>query len=114
MPSCTAPKDIPCRARLTSKHYLLAVALCLLLGAGLRIVGLERGASDLGPGGAPAFHTFHPDEATLVRAALAPIDPFDPPFTAYGLLPVYVLRAALWTQGLDLSLIHISEPTRPY
>ena len=101
MPSCTAPKDIPCRARLTSKRYLLAVALCLLLGTGLRIVGLERGASDLGPGGAPAFHTFHPDEATLVRAALAPIDPFDPPFTAYGLLPVYVLRAALWTQGLD-------------
>lgn len=81
--------------------YGVGVALCLLLGVGLRFVGLERGTSDLGPSGGSEYHSFHPDEATLVRAAIAPVDPFDPPFTAYGLLPVYVLRAALWARGLD-------------
>ena len=81
--------------------YWAGVVLCLLLGVGLRFAGLERGTSDLGPSGGSEYYSFHPDEATLVRAAVAPVDPFDPPFTAYGLLPVYVLRVALWAQGLD-------------
>jgi tetratricopeptide (TPR) repeat protein len=82
--------------------------LCLLLGVGLRCAGLMRGSIDQPPIGQPEFYSFHPDEATLVRAAVKPIDPFDPPFTAYGLLPVYALRGALWIQGLaaaDLDLV---------
>jgi tetratricopeptide (TPR) repeat protein len=71
----------------------------LLTGFWLRFSGLTRGESDLGE--SFEYYQFHPDEATLVRAAIAPLDPLDPPFTAYGLLPVYVLSAALWVQGLD-------------
>ena len=89
--------------------YWGGLVLCLLLGIGLRFVGLTRGASVFSASGAALeFYQFHPDEKMVVRAALAPIDPFDPPFTVYGLLPVYVLRAALWTQGLaaaDLGVI---------
>lgn len=81
--------------------YIAVVALCMVMGVALRLVGLQRGGSDLAAGRAEAFHVFHPDEGTLVRAALSPITPLEPPFTAYGLLPVYVLRAALWMQGAD-------------
>ncbi len=88
--------------------YWAGLVLCLLLGIGLRFVGLTRGASVFSASGAALeFYQFHPDEKMVVRAALAPIDPFDPPFTVFGLLPVYVLRAARWTQGLaaDLGVI---------
>ena len=83
------------------------LALCLLLGAWLRLAGLDRGASDFAVPGQFEYYQFHPDEATLVRAALAPIDPFGPPFTAFGLLPVYVLRALLWAQDLSASDLNI-------
>jgi Tfp pilus assembly protein PilF len=53
------------------------------------LVGLDRGTA----GG--AFHAFHPDEETLLRAALALTDPLDPPLTAYGALPLYLLKLAL-------------------
>jgi len=82
--------------------------LCLLLGVWLRFAGLTRGASDFAVPGQFEYYQFHPDEASLVRAAIAPIAPFDPPFTAYGLLPVYVLRAVLWAQDLaaaDLGIV---------
>ena len=81
--------------RFSAWHVRVGFALCLCLGLWLRFAGLTRGAV-----GEHEFYSFHPDEATLVRAALASVDPFDPPFTAYGLLPVYVLRAVLWAQDL--------------
>lgn len=65
----------------------------LLLGFGLRFAGLTRGESSIE--GGRAFHPFHPDETTLVRAALGPIDPFAPGLTSYGTLPVYLLRGVL-------------------
>ena len=76
--------------------YWAGLALCLWLGVWLRLAGLDRGASDFAVPGQFEYYQFHPDEATLVRAVLAPIDPFGPPFTAYGLLPGYVLRALVW------------------
>lgn len=86
-----------------SLTYGTGAALCLLLGAGLRFAGLTRGTSDFvlpearQQGVEQAFYTFHPDEETLIRAALA-LDwqsLFDPPFTSYGLLPLYLARPAL-------------------
>ena len=68
--------------------YWVGLGLCLLLGVWLRFAGLTRGASDFAVPGQFEYYQFHPDEASLVRAAIAPIAPFDPPFTAYGLLPV--------------------------
>jgi len=68
-------------------------------------VGLSRGLSDYVPPGreAAAFYHFHPDEETLVRAALALENPLKPPLTAYGALPVYLLKAVLLGhEGADL------------
>ena len=47
--------------------------------------------------GTGAFYAFHPDEETLIHAALTLNwdSPFDPPLTAYGLLSVYLARAVL-------------------
>ena len=69
------------------------LVLFLLLGFCLRFAGLTRGESSVE--GGRAFHHFHPDETTLVRAALGPIDPFAPGLTSYGTLPVYLLRGVL-------------------
>jgi hypothetical protein len=61
--------------------------------------GSSRGASDFVPTetGTTAFYAFHPDEETLIRAALDLNlrSPLDPPLTAYGLLPMYMARAVL-------------------
>ena len=62
------------------------MALCLLLGAWLRLVRLERGISDFPPSDQFEYYQFHPDKETVERAALASVDPFDPPLIAYGLL----------------------------
>jgi len=92
-------KDIPRLARLTSDvpraWYWAVLALCLLIGVALRFVGLTRGDGDFASPGNTQYYQFHPDEESLVRAAIAPIDPLDPPYTNYGLLPVYVLRTAV-------------------
>ena len=61
-------------------------------------VGLNRGDSDFVPTGrneSAAFYNFHPDEETLIRAALRFTDPLAPPLTAYGALPLYLLKLAL-------------------
>lgn len=79
----------------------LVFALCLVVGSALRLTGFTRGVSDFvlpeheRPGMAFQFYHFHPDEKTLVDAALRPVDLLDPPLTAYGVLPVYALRGAL-------------------
>ena len=74
-----------------------------MLGTGLRFVGLTRGISDFDPSGQSnqqTFYHFHPDEETLIRAALALESSFAPPLTAYGLLPLYMLRGALAFTGI--------------
>lgn len=79
----------------------------VLLMASMRFVGLTRGASDFvlpeaqQQAAASAFYTFHPDEDTLIRAALDLHwrSPFDPPLTAYGLLPMYMARVVLVGAG---------------
>lgn len=79
------------------------VVLGLLLGVWMRVTGLTRGESDFvlpeaqREGVEVAFYTFHPDEETLIRAALD-LDwrsPVDPPLTAYGLMPLYLARLVL-------------------
>lgn len=85
----------------TRNLWALLLFSLLLAGAGLRFVGLTRGSADLVLAGQPdgnttAFYHFHPDEETVVQAALNPdVDLLNPPFTVYGLLPVYTLRGAL-------------------
>ena len=88
-------------------RHTLIVAVVLLGGLGLRLTGLTRGESDFAlpeMGGVnQAFYHFNPDEETLIRAALEPLDPLDPPLTVYGMLPITVLRGALvsasWLAG---------------
>ncbi len=87
------------RARIPVSRLCLVV--CLVLGCALRFAGLTRGDSSFvlpGPDQSAegmAFYHFHPDETTLVGAALGPIDPFAPELTSYGTLPVYLLRGVL-------------------
>jgi tetratricopeptide (TPR) repeat protein len=84
-----------------SKPPLLTwlAALCLLLGAGLRLAGLMRDHSDFvlpeAAGVERVFYEFHPDEETLVRAGLELDDPLSPPLTAYGTAPMYLVRGVL-------------------
>lgn len=73
---------------------ILLAGACLLRGA-----GWDRGDAVLEPGGTPAFYHFHPDETTLVRAALTLSNPLEPPLTAYGMLPMYVARVVLEASG---------------
>lgn len=80
---------LPLEERLKSALVPLMCA-ALVLGCVLRFVGLTRG--DLGD---DEFHHFHPDQQTLINAALRLQSPTDPPLTAYGLLPIYLAAGAL-------------------
>jgi tetratricopeptide (TPR) repeat protein len=100
--------------------------LLLLLAAGLalhtRFSGLTRGQSTyLSPEQQAAghpwhFYHFHPDEETLIRAALELKTPLDPPLTAYGMLPLYLLRAALESASLftPVDLRTIDDPASAF
>ena len=86
-----------------AKPHVVTLVACLLLGGGLRLIGLTRGISDFDPSGRSGqthFYHFHPDEETLIRAALALASPLEPPLTAYGLVPLYALRGTLALVGL--------------
>ena len=95
-----------------TNRLTFCVSICLLLGCCLRFVGLTRGSSDFvlpsqaRMGQETAFYHFHPDEAALIQAALALDDPLEPPLTAYGMVPIYLLRA--WFELT--SLIPGTEP----
>lgn len=73
----------------------------LLAGLALRVVGWDRGASDFvlpehsAAGEEQAFYAFHPDEISLLDAALRDIDLLNPPYTSYGALPPYMLGGLL-------------------
>ncbi len=86
-------------------RYALLVFV-LALGCYTRFVGLSRGHTEPPVGSTEnvavggTFHHFHPDEATLLRAASELKSPFDPPITAYGLVPIYLARGVLEGIGL--------------
>lgn len=75
--------------------------ILLLSGLALRAVGWDRGASDFvlpehkAEDQAQAFYAFHPDEISLLNAALRDIDLLNPPYTSYGTLPPYLLGTTL-------------------
>jgi tetratricopeptide (TPR) repeat protein/uncharacterized membrane protein YfbV (UPF0208 family) len=81
--------------------YRAALALVLLLGLGVRLVGWDRGEESTRSDGEGVFYSFHPDEETLLRAALELHNPLDPPLTAYGLVPLYLAKAVLALVGAD-------------
>ena len=88
----------------------LCLTACLVAGFSLRFAGLTRGDSAFVVSGkSPSedsreFYHFHPDETTLIKAALGPIDPFAPGLTSYGTLPVYLLRGVLESNRIVLGL----------
>lgn len=85
------------------RRDLVVFIVILVFGASLRLVGLTRGASDFAPSGqnrSEAFYTFHPDEETLLRAALDLHSLTAPPLTAYGTFPMLVARATFEVVGL--------------
>ncbi|MBI2502139.1 MAG: glycosyltransferase family 39 protein [Candidatus Latescibacteria bacterium] len=96
-------------------HAWLA-ALCLLLGAGLRLAGLMRDLSDFvlpvpeAAGMARVFYQFHPDEETLVRAGLKLDDPLSPPLTAYGTAPMYLVRGLLELVSIGRGPLDLDAP----
>ncbi len=98
------------------KDLILFIAI-LILGAVLRLVGLTRGISDVVPQSATsAFYTFHPDEETLLGAALQFDSLLQPPLTAYGVFPMLVARATLGLSSFfyegELTLEHAAaRPT---
>ena len=79
----------------------LCLIAILVAGFSLRFVGMNRGDSPFPVSGknqsegSRAFYHFHPDETTLIKSALGPIDPLAPELTSYGTLPVYLLRGVL-------------------
>ena len=76
----------------------IPLAVCLVFSCALRLTGLTRGLESIVPNAPPAaadakFYGFHPDEDTVIRAALSLASPFDPPTTNYGLLPlIHIFR----------------------
>ena len=104
-----------------SAYYRHAVlGLTLLLTLYTRFAGLSRGEVDFvspehgAKGHSASFLTFHPDEETLTRAALELADPLDPPLTAYGMLPLYLWRAALVLAGLFSEAdVHVFDAAKP-
>ena len=66
---------------------LILLAVVLVFGASLRLVGLTRGYSDFARSeqlSGETFYTFHPDEVSLLRAALDLNSLVAPPLTAYA------------------------------
>lgn len=97
------------------RHTLCFLAI-LLLGAALYVPGLTRGDSDFvlaeraQQGIERDFYHFHPDERTLVRGALDLRTALDPPLTAYGMVPLYILRGSLEMVAYVLGLDTLDTP----
>ena len=104
-------KDTSSLGRLMARSHVLGLLFCLILGAGLRFVGLTRGISDFDPAGRSdrqAFYHFHPDEETLIRAEQELGVPVEVILAIIGVETYYgknkgIFRAldALATLGLD-------------
>ena len=94
---------------------ILCLLAVLILGCVLRFVGLTRGGSDFvlpeqaRTGVGEVYYQFHPDEETLVRAALKLSSPLEPPLTAYGMLPMYLARGVLEGVFLGRSVLPVGQ-----
>jgi len=92
-----------------SARWTVLAFVFVLLGVGLRWIGLDRDVVDFVlpeqavAGQDLAFYSFHPDETVLVSGALGFDDPLNPPYTMYGSLPLYLFRGAVgglaWFDG---------------
>lgn len=80
------------------------MAFALVLGVYTRFVGLTHGTTDFVVSAkhvpTQSFFNFHPDEETLIRASLSLTNLLEPPLTAYGMMPLYVLKLAFSTLSL--------------
>ena len=97
----------------------LVVSGCILILAGwLRLEGLTRGDGPPGTAASQNFYHFHPDEYTVIKAAISLADPLTPEVTAYGMLPMYLLRGTLELVGVfggpTLSLSETKTKRRVY
>ena len=97
----------------------LVISGCILILAGwLRLEGLTRGDGPTGTAASQNFYHFHPDEYTVIKAAISLADPLTPEVTAYGMLPMYLLRGTLELVGVSgvptLSLSETETKRRVY
>ena len=104
-------------------YWSLVAVAALILGGAARFHGIDRDRTDfllperaaLGIG--EEFYEFHPDEETLVHAAIQLETPLRPPTTSYGLLPIYLARGIVEALSMaydaDLSELRAS-PLRPH
>ena len=90
-----APLNGSCR------HGRSLLAAVLIVGTLLRLTGFDRGFDG------DSFHSFHPDEETVVRAALELRSPLAPPLTVYGLLPLYLARGTLAVSGVSATDLEV-------
>ena len=103
-------------------YWSLVAVVALTLGGAARFNGIDRDRSDFllperaAPGVGEEFYEFHPDEETLVHAAIQLETPLRPPTTSYGLLPIYLARgiveALSMAYDIDLGELRAS-PIRP-
>ena len=77
-----------------SRPALIAAACLLVLASWLRFEGLTRGDLLEGPQALQSFHSFHPDELSVIKAAINLGNPLTPELTVYGMLPMYLFRAS--------------------
>ena len=69
------------------KATRILLLVIIVAGFSLRAAGFTRGDTDFvlpedrAKGYESSFHSFHPDELTLIESALRPIDLLNPPFT---------------------------------
>ena len=104
-------------------YWSLVAVAALILGVAARFHGIDRDRTDFllperaALGISQEFYEFHPDEETLVNAALQLETPLRPPTTSYGLLPIYVARGIVEALSMaydaDLSELRAS-PLRPH
>ena len=107
---------------MNKRYWALVAAAALILGGTARFHGSGRDISDFALpertalGLSPEFYEFHPDEETLVQAALQLDSPLHPPITSYGLLPIYLARgiAEALAIAYDAELTDLrASPLRP-
>lgn len=76
------------------KSHLITLICILIVALGFRFYGLDWGTNKTGE-----FHTFHPDEQTLIDSAQHIGNNLQDIVSSYGKAPMYVLSATAHTLG---------------